>query len=227
MNKKKDTKKALITGASRGIGFSIAELFSKNNIEVIAPTREQLDLSSEKSIHSFLEKNSALNVDILVNNAGINVIENISAITEDNLKQSLQINLIAPIALIKAFAPKMAQNNYGRIVNISSIWSQLSKPGRSVYSSAKSAINAFTRSSAVEFAANNVLVNSVAPGFVDTDLTRKNNSPEQIKAIESNLPIKRLAKTSEIAELVYFLSSEKNTYITGQTVFIDGGFSCQ
>ncbi len=218
---------ALVTGGSRGIGLAIAELFKKNGLEVLTPTRQELDLSSEESIQNFLKKNSHLQIDILVNNAGINIIENISEISENNLKEALQINLIAPTILIKELSPKMVQRVYGRIVNISSIWSGLSKPGRAVYSSTKSAINGLTRSAAVELSAHNILVNAVAPGFVDTDLTRKNNSPEQLKIIESNIPAKRLAKATEIAELVYFLVSEKNTYITGQTIFIDGGFSCQ
>jgi len=218
---------ALVTGGSRGIGLAIAELFKKNGLEVLTPTRQELDLSSEESIQNFLKKNSHSQIDILVNNAGINIIENISEISENNLKEALQINLIAPTILIKELSPKMVQRGYGRIVNISSIWSGLSKPGRAVYSSTKSAINGLTRSAAVELSAYNVLVNAVAPGFVDTDLTRKNNSPEQLKIIESNIPAKRLAKANEIAELVYFLVSEKNTYITGQAIFIDGGFSCQ
>ena len=119
----------------------------------------------------------------------------------------------------------MKVSGYGRIVNISSIWSGVTKPGRSIYASSKAAINAFTRTAAVEYAAHNVLVNAVAPGYVNTELTQVNNTPEQIEAIKSNLPTKRLAEPVEIAELVFFLSSEKNTFITGQTIFADGGYS--
>ena len=186
-----------------------------------------MDLSSNESIRNFLRKNSAVKIDILVNNAGINIIENLSQISDENLKTALQINLIAPAILIRELSPKMIERGYGKIVNISSIWSQISKSGRAIYSSTKSAINGLTRSVAIELAHHNIQVNAVAPGFVDTDLTRKNNSPEQLKIIESNIPAKRLAQTEEIAELVYFLVSEKNTYLTGQTIFIDGGFSCQ
>ncbi|MDX2083715.1 MAG: SDR family oxidoreductase [Rickettsiales bacterium] len=220
-------KTALVTGASRGIGLSIAELFKKNGLEVLTPNRQELDLLSEDSITKFLKKNSQTQIDILVNNAGINIIENVSEFLDENLKTALQINLISPMILIRELSPKMIERGYGKIVNISSIWSQVSKPGRAVYSSTKSAINGLTRSAAIELAAHNIQVNAVAPGFVDTDLTRRNNSPEQLEIIRSNIPTKRLAQTSEIAELVYFLVSEKNTYITGQTIFIDGGFSCQ
>lgn len=218
---------ALVTGASRGIGLAIAKLLKENGFAVLMPTRQEMDLSSEQSIKIFFKKNPDLEIDVLINNAGINVIEDVTKIADENLKNSLQINLIAPLTLIKELSPQMIARGYGRIVNISSIWSLVSKPGRSVYSAAKSAINGFTRSAAVELGAHNILVNAVAPGFVDTDLTRKNNTPEQLKIIEANIPAKRLAQAHEIAELVYFLVSEKNTYITGQTIFIDGGFSCQ
>jgi 3-oxoacyl-[acyl-carrier protein] reductase len=220
-------KTALITGASRGIGLSISQLLAHNNIEIIAPTRKELDLSSNDSIERFFQKNHHLNIDILINNAGVNHIETIDKISSKNIEEMMQINVVAPMLLIKNIAPQMIKNGYGRIVNISSIWSLVSKSGRSVYSAAKSAINGFTRASALEFAAHNILVNSVAPGFVDTDLTRKNNSPEEIEKIIKTIPVQRMAKTTEIAELVTFLSSEKNSYITGQTIFIDGGFSCQ
>jgi 3-oxoacyl-[acyl-carrier protein] reductase len=218
---------ALVTGASRGIGLAIAQLFKKNGLHVLTPPRQELDLLSEESVREFLKKNSEVQIDILINNAGINIIENVPQIAGENLKAALQINLISPIILIRELSPKMIERGYGKIVNISSIWSQISKPGRAVYSSTKSALNGLTRAVAVELAAHNIQVNAVAPGFVDTDLTRKNNSPKQIKVIESNIPAKRLAQTSEIAELVYFLASEKNTYVTGQIIFIDGGFSCQ
>lgn len=224
LNKK---RVALITGASRGIGQAICEIFQKNGLETITPSRDELDLADEDSVKKFLEKNRNLEIDILVNNAGINIIENLTEIKDENLKTALQINLISPTILIRELSPKMIKNGYGRIINISSIWSHISKPGRAVYASTKSAINGLTRSAAVELAPHNILVNAVAPGFVDTDLTRKNNSPEQIKIIESNIPARRMAQKSEIAELVYFLASEKNSYITGQTIFIDGGFSCQ
>jgi len=220
-------KTVFITGASRGIGLAIAKKFEENGFKVIAPSRSEMNLSSEESIKNFLQKNSDLEIDVLINNAGINNVENISEISDKNLQEALQINLIAPMILIRELSAGMTKRGYGKIVNISSIWSQLSKPGRAVYSSTKSAINALTRSAAVELAPHNVLVNAVAPGYVDTDLTRKNNSPEQLKNIAANVPLKRLAQVEEIAELVYFLGSDKNTYITGQTIFADGGFSCQ
>ena len=218
------SKTVLITGASRGIGKACAALFGSHNYHVLAPTRAEMDLSSAESIQAYI---SALKtpVHVLVNNAGINPLANIGAIDFKDARRLTDVNFWAPVILIDLLAPAMKVNGYGRIVNISSIWSGVTKPGRSIYASSKAAINAFTRTAAVEYAAHNVLVNAVAPGYVNTELTQVNNTPEQIEAIKSNLPTKRLAEPVEIAELVFFLSSEKNTFITGQTIFADGGYS--
>lgn len=217
--------KALITGASRGIGQAIADLFSKNNIEVIAPTRQELDLSSRKSIYSFAESLKSP-VDILINNAGINKLAFFEEITDDDLDETVQVNLTSQILLTKLLIPSMKNQKYGRIVNISSIWGKFSKPQRLMYSASKAGLNGFTVAAAVELAPYNILVNSVAPGFINTELTRKNNSPEELERISAGIPLQRLAEPEEIAELVYFLSSDKNTFVTGQIIYADGGFSC-
>jgi len=218
------SKTVLITGASRGIGKACAKLFGEHGYHVLAPTRGEMDLSSPESIHTYI---TALKtqVDVLVNNAGINPLANIGSIDFTAARHLMDANFWAPVILTDLLAPAMKDNGYGRIVNISSIWSGVTKPGRAMYASSKAAINAFTRTAAVEYAAYNVLVNAVAPGYVNTELTQINNTPEQIEIIKSNLPTKRMAEPVEIAELVYFLSSEKNTFITGQTIFADGGYS--
>jgi 3-oxoacyl-[acyl-carrier protein] reductase len=121
----------------------------------------------------------------------------------------------------------MAQRGYGRIVNISSIWSGVAKPRRFVYATTKAGINGMTRALAVELASAGVLVNALAPGFVDTELTRQNNSAEAILLIAASIPVGRLAEPREIAEVAAFLCSQRNGYLTGQTIFVDGGFTCQ
>jgi 3-oxoacyl-[acyl-carrier protein] reductase len=121
----------------------------------------------------------------------------------------------------------MAKRGYGRIVNISSIWSVVSKGGRLPYSMSKSGLSGLTRTLAVEVAQFNVLVNGVAPGFVNTELTSQNNSEQDLAAIRAMIPAGRLAEPEEIAEIVSFLCSAKNSYITGQTIVVDGGFSIQ
>ena len=217
--------RALITGASRGIGLAIAEVLSKHGVELICPTRQELDLNSRASIYKYVNGLSD-GVDILINNAGINELASIDELEEDTLLHTLEVNLISNITLAKLLLPYMKAQKYGRILNISSIWSEYSKPRRLMYSTSKAAVNGFTRSLAVEVAKHNILVNAIAPGFVNTELTRTNNSPEEIQKISAQLPIQRLIEPSEIAQLAYFLTSEHNSCVTGQIVFADGGFSC-
>ncbi|MEQ8225712.1 MAG: SDR family oxidoreductase, partial [Candidatus Eremiobacterota bacterium] len=162
----------------------------------------------------------------LVNNAGINNLGYSYDFSDEDLDKIINTNLISCLYIIRKILPGMINRNYGRIVNISSIWSVVSKPRRYLYSVSKSGINAMTRSLAVEVSKKNILVNSVAPGFVKTELTVRNNTKKEISDIEKSIPIGRLAKPEEIAELVSFLVSEKNSYITGQTIVIDGGYTC-
>ena len=217
--------KVLITGGARGIGKSVAQEFSRENYEVITPTRESLDLSRNESIEDFFTHSKHKDFDVLINNAGINVPQKFSEIKESELKEIIKVNLEAPFLVTKHLINHMQKNKWGRIVNISSAYSFLAREGRSAYSSSKAGLDALTRSLAVEYSSDNILVNSVAPGFVDTELTRKNNSKSEIEKICSSIPMRRLASSDEIAKIVFFLSSEENTYITGQTIVADGGFS--
>ncbi len=216
--------KALVTGASRGIGKAIRELFENRGIEVLAPTRREMDLASPQSISAYA--GSLVGVDTLVNNAGINDLAAIEEVSDSKLQEMLQVNLVAQFQLIQALTPGMRKLGYGRIVNFASIWSSFSKTRRVMYSMAKAGVKGLTTAAAVELSGDNILVNAVAPGFVLTEMTYKNNTPEQISELAAALPTKRLAHPSEIAEFVFFLCSPSNTFITGQTMMIDGGFSC-
>lgn len=216
--------KALITGGSRGIGKELCQLFRERGIEVLAPTRQEMNLSSIESIKNYMEKIS--DVDILVNCAGINNLASIDEMDEVSLQEMLQVNLISPALLIKCVAPMMKNKKWGRIVNFSSIWCDYSKERRIMYSMAKAGIKGLTTAAAVELSKFNILVNAIAPGFIATEMTYQNNTPEQIKILENNLPIKRMGTVTEIAEFVYFLASPQNSFTTGQTIFVDGGFSC-
>jgi 3-oxoacyl-[acyl-carrier protein] reductase len=217
----------LITGGSRGIGAAIAEELAARGDTVVAPTRRDLDLSCPESVADFCRARADFPVDILINNAGINVLNAIGDISTSDWQNMLQTNLGSALALIQAFAPGMQARGWGRILNISSIFSFVTKEQRAGYSMTTAALNALTRSAAVELGPVGILVNSLAPGYVDTALTRQNNSPEAIVAIESNIPLRRMARADELARVAVFLVSEENSYLTGQTVVVDGGFTCQ
>jgi 3-oxoacyl-[acyl-carrier protein] reductase len=216
---------ALITGGSRGIGYAIAKRLQADGIKVMAPARTEMDLLSDSSIDAYVRSVRGT-VDILINNAGINVIASLTEIADRDLQDTMQIDLLAPLRLAKALAPRMMERRYGRIVNISSIWAVVTKAGRLPYSAAKAGLGGMTRALAVELAPYNILVNALAPGFVNTELTRQNNSDAQIDAIGRTIPAGRLAEPEEIAEVTAFLASDKNSYITGQLIMVDGGYTC-
>ena len=217
---------ALITGASRGIGAATAELFKKAGARVLTPSRSELDLSDNSSIERYISSVED-SIDILVNNAGINFLAGLEELDQEVLGQILQVNLVAPLILTQLVAKKMKANRYGRVVNISSIWSVVAKERRLAYAASKSAMNGVTRTLAIELGEHGILVNAIAPGYVNTELTSQNNSPEQIQLISNSIPLHRLAEPEEIAEMVAFLCSEKNSYMTGQVLVVDGGYVCR
>ncbi len=205
----------LISGGSRGIGNAIAKKFVYNNHTVYCPTKEELDLSKDFTL-------SYTNFDVVINNAAINPL---NSITETIDFSTLHVNFLSPLKIIQQCLPYMIDNRYGRIVNIGSILIDFSKKFRSNYSASKSALHSITKSIVAEFGEYNILANTVSPGFIDTDLTRQNNTQEQIqKILKEKVPVKRLGTTEEIADLVYFLSV-KNSFIAGQNIIIDGGLS--
>ena len=127
--------------------------------------------------------------------------------------------------LMREISKKMINNKYGRIINITSIWSCVTRPGRSLYTASKFAMAGLSKTIAVELAADNILVNSVGPGFVSTEMTLATNTFKELEKITSTIPAKRMADPIEIANFVVFLVSDLNTYITGQNIMIDGGYT--
>lgn len=217
---------ALVTGASRGIGNAIAVTLKKEYAKVLTPTRIEMDLTSNTSIDNYLSK---LNdqIDIIVNNAGILQVGSCTELSAEDFQNILQVNLIAPFRIISTLAVGMKHRKFGRIVNISSIWGTISREGRSIYSASKAGLDGLTRSQAIELAPYNILVNAVAPGYVNTSLISQNNTKEELENIKKTIPMKRFAEPAEIAELVRFLCSEQNSYITGHILPIDGGYLCK
>ena len=225
------TKRILITGATRGIGAAIAQKYKSEKHYVIGMG------SQPQSIPAYLDEYSACDlsnnaasvqhrdIDVLINCAGINIINNFCDITLEDFQRVQQVNVVAPFRLCQMVLPYMAQQGWGRIVNISSVWGKISKQGRASYSASKFALDGMTVALANEYAGQGILANSVAPGFIDTEMTQRNLGPAGIAAMLANVPIGRLATVNEVAEFVYWLGSEQNTYISGQNLAIDGGFT--
>lgn len=216
---------ALVTGGTRGIGLGVAEALRAIDWKVTATGRSDFDLENKESLSGWLSSNSDLKPYLLVCNAGINLPKRIETQSEEEFLRINQANYISNVLLIKSIIPRMVKNGEGRVVFISSAYALKSKEGRSAYSASKAAMEAFIRTCAVEYSKQNILFNSIAPGFIETDLTLANNNATQIKELTERIPLGRLGQPIEIAELVKFLGSPSNTYITGQTINIDGGFS--
>jgi 3-oxoacyl-[acyl-carrier protein] reductase len=219
-------RKVFLTGGSRGIGRAIAEMLQAEGHEVHAPTREEMDLADPESVQGYLST-LTWQPDILINNGGLNRINTLDVLPLEDWQAIMNVNLTTPFLLIQGVAAGMKQRKWGRIVNISSCYSLVSRVGRTAYTASKAGLNGLTQSAAVELAPHNILVNAICPGFVETDMTKQNNNPEQIAALLTQVPLGRLAQVEEIAALVSFLVSERNTFITGQAIPIEGGFTSQ
>jgi len=207
--------KVLVTGGSRGIGKAIVDLFINNGHFVFAPTRNELDLTQPINLQD-------CEFDIVINCAGINPIKTLDYIDDNKV---MLVNYLSPLEIVQQCLPYMVKQQYGRIINMGSVWIDIAKPGRLAYSASKNALHALTKAITAEYGHWNILTNTVSPGFIETELTMQNNTSEDILKIIHNVPVSRLGKPEEVARLVYQLTVE-NTFISGQNIIIDGGFSC-
>jgi 3-oxoacyl-[acyl-carrier protein] reductase len=219
-------RSVLITGASRGIGAAIAAEYRRHGWNVVAPSRAECDLRSPRAVMAWI-KGSKVKCDALVNNAGENNICLVEDMKLESWDGTFAINLTTPMLLSQAVARHMRAQGWGRVVNVSSIFGHVSRGGRASYASSKTALIGFTRTAAIEWGPENVLVNAICPGYIETDLTRANNSPAQLAGLAEGLPLRRLGQPEEVAKAVFFLGSDQNTFITGQSILIDGGFTAQ
>ena len=232
-------KKVFITGASRGIGNAIAKSLLKENYTVIGTATSskgveqliaegilgyKLELDDLERINASWEKISDehLDIDILVNNAGFTRDNLILRMSEDEWNDVMNVHLNGMFRITKRLLKPMLKKRWGRIINLSSTSAVLGNKGQSNYAAAKAGIEAFSRSLASEVGSRGITVNAVAPGFINTDMTHLNSGVVEEELIKK-IPLGRFGETSEIAHLVNFLCSEESSYITGQTIHINGG----
>lgn len=221
-----ETKSSVVLiGAGGGLGTALSQLFENKEMKVLGTNSSDLDLSSEKQVTDWLNRFQEQIPEILICNAGINIPNMIQDQNLEEFRNILEVNFMSYVSIIKFFAERMTINKYGKIIVISSAYAHKFRHGRSAYSASKSALEAFAKTAAIEFANSNILINCVAPGFLSTEMTFKNNDKAKIAEICERIPLGRMGQVEEILGIIDFLSSRKNTYITGQTINVDGGFS--
>jgi|TARA_B110000027_G_scaffold70404_1_gene75268 3-oxoacyl-[acyl-carrier protein] reductase len=241
-------KTAIITGCNRGIGKKILETYSKNGATIFACVREltkefenlvdtitsttkkkiipiQLDFGKEEQVKSAATEilNADIPIDILVNNAGIIHTASFSMTTLKKLKEIFEINFFSQSTFTQYILKSMIKNKKGNILYVSSTSGIDGNMGRSAYSASKAAIISQARVLSKELGAYNIRVNSIAPGLTNTDMMQNNTSKEAIDKFLANVSLKRFANPEEIANAALFLSSDFSSYITGQTIRVDGG----
>ena len=237
---------ALVTGGTHGIGRAIVERFLAEGTRVVTVARDapgnlpaevaflRFDLADSRGIPDLIgaAENAIGPLDILVNNVGI--WRETPSIGLDLLdwSQVIAVNLTAPVLLATAVARGMAERNYGRIVNITSIHGRFAAESALAYAAAKGGLEQATRNLAVDLASHGILVNAIAPGFIATRLSvmdgvheRDTSWFQQVYVENARLPLRRHAEPAEVAPSVAWLASEQNTYITGQVLGVDGGLS--
>lgn len=216
--------KVLVLGGKGAIGGAIAEHFTACGHAVTAVGRGEFDLARREQILDYFAQQPA-EFDVLVHSAGWNVPKAFDQSSDDDIRLSLEANLFGFLCVVRACLPHWKQTGSGRIVAISSLYGFLGRHGRLPYVASKHALNGSVKTLAIELAPHGVLVNTVSPGYIATDLTFRNNSPEKIDALVAGIPVGRMGSPLEIAKVAAFLGSRDNTYINGQDIIVDGGFS--
>ena len=244
-----ERKIVLVTGASRGIGKETAKVYAENgydvainyvsdktDVEGIKKEFEEMgvkclmvkaDVSNEEDVNNMVESviSEFGKIDVLVNNAGITKDTLLMRMSKEDFDKVIDINLKGTFLVTKAVTKYMMKKRCGSIINLASVVGVVGNSGQSNYSASKAGIIGFTKSVAKELASRNIRANAVAPGFIETDITDMTNVlKDDIKEnIGNQIPLKRMGTAREVAEVIYFLGTEKSSYITGQVINIDGG----
>lgn len=235
-------RRAVVTGGAHGIGAAIALLLRAAGAQVLVldldagPDDLRVDLADRSDVEAAIPRvlSGLGSVDVLVNCAGMFAASPVLGLDLATYDRTLAVNLHAPILLMRSLCGPMSAQGYGRVVNVTSIHARLSEPMSLAYDVSKGGLESATRTAALELADHGVLVNAVAPGFVATRMSIVDGHDELVGAPftdvyvgQGRLPLRRAARSEEIAHVVAFLASEQNTYVTGQTITVDGGLSAR
>ena len=241
-----ERKVVLVTGGSRGIGKEVAEVYAENGYDVVINyvsdktdvegiKKEfeekgvkcllvKADVSKAEDVNNMVEEAIAEfgKIDVLVNNAGITRDTLLMRMSEEDFDKVIEINLKGTYLVTKAVTKYMMKKRQGSIINLASVVGVVGNAGQTNYAASKAGIIGFTKSVAKELASRNIRANAVAPGFIATDMTSVLSDSVK-ENINAQIPLKRMGTAREVAEVIYFLGSEKSSYITGQVINIDGG----
>ncbi|MBO5454856.1 MAG: glucose 1-dehydrogenase [Clostridia bacterium] len=229
-------KTALITGGSRGIGKEICSLFAQNGFLVVSTynktkpeeienvTYIKCDISKEANTLFEKAENILGHIDVIINNAGVSHIGVIQDFSENDYNAVFDTNLKSTFILCSKAADHMVKNKSGCIINISSIWGISGASCESLYSASKGAVINLTKSLAKELGPSNIRVNAIAPGVIKTDMLNC-YADEELEELRLSTPLERLGSPSDVAKLALFLASNDASFITGQTITVDGGFT--
>lgn len=217
--------KVLILGGKGDIGQAITERMFDVGHEVRTVGRQDFDLTDSDQIDRFFQITGAQEVDLLIHAGGYNIPKTFFDLTDEEIRRSLDANVFGFLDVVRHCMPYWKTKRKGRIVVLSSLYGFLGRRGRLPYVMSKHALNGAVKTLAIELASLGVLVNSVSPGYIATSLTYRNNAAQDIEKLVAGIPLGRMGDPSEIAKVVEFLGSDLNTYITGQDIVVDGGFS--
>jgi NAD(P)-dependent dehydrogenase (short-subunit alcohol dehydrogenase family) len=236
-----DKRRCLVTGGSRGIGEAIARgLLAAGGEVIITGTSERrgwwdnekhctyhaVDFSDLMQVKQFAEAQSTQSITLLVNNAGVFHSDTFEAFPVDQWDEIMEVNVRAPMLLMGALVAGMREQGFGRIVNVGSIAGFVSRHGLAGYSASKAALIGLTRAAALDLANDQILVNCVCPAYTETDMLAGLDKKSRAALLEK-VPLGRFCQPDEVARAVLFLLSADNTFITGQTLIIDGGVVIQ